>query len=292
LDEHDKFLVRHVVVDFNAAHSLRISAQALFQASRAAEQMHGANQFRVTAGYAALVRFLALELERHHGIVLTNSRARQVVWKPGSVEVWADRAKRRESFRADAALVTVPLGILKTGEITFHPSLPGKIEVAREIEFGNVVKVVFQFQETFWEDHGFIHAPETAFPTWWPDPRGPLITGWAGGPHADALLRYSQAQLEEIGLEILGKLFSQPKDSLRRFLVRSYYLNWAADPHIRGAYSYIPVNGLSLPQVLAESVGGTLFFAGEATVADAQTGTVFGALESGLRAAGEILEST
>jgi monoamine oxidase len=39
-------------------------------------------------------------------------------------------------------------------------------------------------------------------------------------------------------------------------------------------------------------VAETLFFAGEATVADAQMGTVFGALESGLRAAREILGST
>ena len=49
------------------------------------------------------------------------------------------------------------------------------------------------------------------------------------------------------------------------------------------------MNGLDLPKLLAEPVAGTLFFAGEATVKDAQTGTVFGALESGMRAAQEIL---
>jgi monoamine oxidase len=65
--------------------------------------------------------------------------------------------------------------------------------------------------------------------------------------------------------------------------------NWSKDPDIRGAYSYIPVNGLDLPGTLAAPVGDTLFFAGEALVADAQTGTVFGALESGLRAAREVL---
>jgi monoamine oxidase len=49
------------------------------------------------------------------------------------------------------------------------------------------------------------------------------------------------------------------------------------------------MNGLDLPKVLGAPVEGTLFFAGEATATDAQMGTVFGALESGLRAAGEIL---
>jgi monoamine oxidase len=76
---------------------------------------------------------------------------------------------------------------------------------------------------------------------------------------------------------------------LRARMVNSYFKNWAADAEIRGAYSYIPVNGLELPKLLAEPVKETLFFAGEATISDAQTGTTFGALESGLRAARQIL---
>src|SRR5438132_2094404 len=66
--------------------------------------------------------------------------------------------------------------------------------------------------------------------------------------------------------------------------------NWARDPHVLGAYSYIPVNGLDLPKLLAASMEDTLFFAGEAAVSDAQCGTVSGAFESGLRAAREILD--
>jgi monoamine oxidase len=166
--------------------------------------------------------------------------------------------------------------------------LQEKLKAAREMEFGNVVKVIFEFREPFWEDFGFIHALDEAIPTWWNDPRAPVLTGWTGGPQADALLGFSHSQLEEIGLGIIGKIFGVRPDLLRDQLVASHYWNWADDPHIRGAYSYIPVNGLNLPQVLAAPVAGTLFFAGEATVADAQMGTVFGALESGLRAAREI----
>jgi monoamine oxidase len=51
------------------------------------------------------------------------------------------------------------------------------------------------------------------------------------------------------------------------------------------------VNGLDLPKTLGQPVKDTLFFAGEATARDGQMGTVFGALESGLRAAKEILKS-
>lgn len=46
--------------------------------------------------------------------------------------------------------------------------------------------------------------------------------------------------------------------------------------------------GLRIFGERGREVEGTLFFAGEATVTDGQMGTVFGALESGLRAAREV----
>jgi len=96
--------------------------------------------------------------------------------------------------------------------------------------------------------------------------------------------------LETLCLEILARLFSERVSTLRRQLVRLHFHRWENDPHIRGAYSYIPVGGLNLPKTLAAPVAKTLFFAGEATALDAQMGTVFGALESGRRAASEMRE--
>jgi hypothetical protein len=59
---------------------------------------------------------------------------------------------------------------------------------------------------------------------------------------------------------------------------------------MRVAYSYTPVNGLDLHKLLAAPLADALFFAAEATVTDGQTGTVFGAFETGLRAAKEIMD--
>jgi monoamine oxidase len=288
VDAAVKKSVRNFVEGFNAAHANRISAQALLRAEQSAEQMNGSKQYRIDAGYSALIDFLEEEIKKTGGALIKNARAKQVTWKPGLVEVSVDGGNGLEIFSADTAVITLPLGILKTEEVKFSPPLPEKLKASREMEFGNVVKVIFRFREPFWEDFGFIHALDEAIPTWWNDPRGPVLVGWTGGPHADALLGFSHSQLEEIGLEILGKIFFIRSDLLRSQLVASHYWNWADDPNTRGAYSYIPVNGLDLPQVLAAPVAGTLFFAGEATVADAQMGTVFGALESGLRAAREI----
>jgi len=194
-------------------------------------------------------------------------------------------------YSGGAAVVTLPVGVLKAGDLIFEPSLPDKIEAAHGLEFGNVAKVIFHFRDTTWDDFGFIHVPNAPIPTWWSDSRGPIITGWAGGAYADSLLKFSTKQLCTTGLEILSRILfnGAAVPVLRRQLLAVHYHNWAEDPDILGAYSYIPVNGMDLPKLLAAPVAGTLFFAGEATVTDAQTGTVFGALETGQRAAREIL---
>ena len=115
------------------------------------------------------------------------------------------------------------------------------------------------------------------------------MTGWAGGPKADVLNGKTVPELKTIGVEVLAKLFSERASALNERVVAVHTHDWAADPHVRGAYSYLPVRGLDLPKVLAEPVADTLFFAGEATVSDAQMGTVFGAVESARRASKEML---
>ena len=69
----------------------------------------------------------------------------------------------------------------------------------------------------------------------------------------------------------------------------SFTHNWQSDPFSRGAYSYAAVGGTGAHNALARPLQQTLFFAGEATDAE-QTGTVAGAMiESGRRAARELL---
>jgi monoamine oxidase len=127
------------------------------------------------------------------------------------------------------------------------------------------------------------------FPTWWTDSRAATLTAWAGGPKADILRKYSAAEMEQLGLKTLALIFPKHGGKIRDQYVSAHTFNWANDPCTLGAYSYLPVNGLDLPKLLGAPVADTLFFAGEATVTDAQTGTVFGAFESGLRAGRELL---
>jgi monoamine oxidase len=291
LDERTRRLVSGFVEGFDAAHTERISAHALLKAEHSAGQMKGDEQARINDGYSALVHFFENEIRSRGGTLVKGALARRVRWKAGAVEIRVHRAGAEEMFPAEAALITLPIGVWKAREVLFEPALPEKQEAADAMQFGNVTKITLVFREQWWPEpnFGFIQAPGEPIPTWWSDPRGPVLTGWAGGPQADALLTRSPAQLEALALAILEKIFGVA--SLRERLTVSHSYNWANDPHIRGAYSYLPVNGLELPKMLAAPVQGTLFFAGEATVTDAQMGTVFGALESGGRAAREIIES-
>jgi len=251
--------------------------------------MSGDAQARVNQGYSALIGYYEKEIRSHGGTLVKDALARRVRWKTGAVEITVHRGGSGEMFPAETALVTLPLGVWKAREVLFEPALPKKQKAADSMQFGNVVKITLVFRKRWWPkaDFGFVQAPDEPIPVWWSDPRGPVLTGWAGGTKADILPAHSSDRLETVALATLQKIFGVA--SLRKKLLASHTHNWTDDPQVRGAYSYIPVDGLDLPKALAAPVKGTLFFAGEATALDAQMGTVFGALESGLRAAKEIL---
>lgn len=289
LDARSRQLATGFVEGFDAAYTERISTHALLRSEHSAEEMEGDTQARVREGYSALIEFFEDTIHSRGGALLKGAVVRRIRWKRSAAEIVVHRDGADEMFPSEAAIVTLPIGVWKARQLIFEPSLPEKQSAADEIQFGNVTKVSLVFREAWWpeRDFGFIHAPEEAIPTWWSDSRGPILTGWAGGPKSDALASHSPTQLESLATKILGKIFGT--SSLRKQLATSHAHQWANDPHTLGAYSYLPVNGLDLPKVLGAPVENTLFFAGEATVTDAQTGTVFGALESGIRAAREIL---
>jgi monoamine oxidase len=141
-------------------------------------------------------------------------------------------------------------------------------------------------------DAGFFHCPDAPLPTWWTQLplRAPLLVGWAGGPRADRIRsagHNSQFIIDE-AITSLARIFNVSPEKISEQLVESYFHDWANDPFAGGAYSYVPVNGLDAQQTLSQPVDDKLFFAGEAT-AVGHIGTVHGAIQSGQRAAAEIL---
>ncbi|HEU5396978.1 MAG TPA: FAD-dependent oxidoreductase, partial [Verrucomicrobiae bacterium] len=122
-----KRLTQNFVQGFDAADPKRISAHALRRSEYAAEHMAGSTQLRVTAGYSALVEFLLRDLRARGGSAVTGAGVRKVTWRPRRVEVLFEQDGKAETIEADAAVIALPLGVLKTNQVVFEPSLPQKV---------------------------------------------------------------------------------------------------------------------------------------------------------------------
>jgi monoamine oxidase len=224
---------------------------------------------------------------------------RRISWRRGAVTIeTTSSAGEAFSLRARAAVVTLPIGVLRhAGDVVFDPDLPAaKRDALAHIEMGHAVKVELRFRNAFWEqihdaryrEAGFFRCAGQPFTAYWTQMpvHGNLIVAWAGGPKAVALNAHSPAELIECALAGFGTLLGESELAHREFEGGIMH-DWSRDPFSRGAYSYIAVGGRGARATLAAPLENTLFFAGEATSNDGQGGTVNGALETGERAARE-----
>ncbi|MGH8742110.1 MAG: flavin monoamine oxidase family protein, partial [Burkholderiales bacterium] len=228
---------------------------------------------------APLLHWLSTRVLMHRGRLKMQAVVREVRWQRGRVEVLGDDFR----CRARQAIITLPLGVLQFGAVRFSPKV-GKESALRRLASGPVIKAALRFPSAFWEKRApgvaFFHAPRAAFPTFWtPLPaRAPLLIAWSGGPKAEALGNRDPGAAALTSLRSIFREVPIPDQVLIQ--------DWAKDPFARGAYSYVLVDGEGAREELAAPLADTLFFAGEATSAE-DSGTVAGALESGLRAARE-----
>ncbi|MCG9893840.1 MAG: FAD-dependent oxidoreductase, partial [Fimbriimonadaceae bacterium] len=190
-------------------------------------------------------------------------------------------------LEADACVVTLPLGVLKSGSVAFAPPLPPTHLAAIEsIGFGLLNKCILRFESRFWpaEAEGFFNLPPAGL-DWldWVDlttPTGrPGLMGLIGADPAEAMEARQDAV--ESAYDALRQMFGNgiPRP------VASQITRWRSDPLARGSYSFPKLGGGSeMRKALAEPVGERLIFAGEAlSVLD--YGTVHGAFLSGIQAA-------
>jgi monoamine oxidase len=308
-----KRLALDFVEGFNAASADRISVAALVAMEGSATAVGAGAAFRILNGYGQVADWLLAGCDPQRVTLRLSVVANEIKWSRGDVEVIANSRAGHSlpSFRAERAVITLPLGVLQAppgapGAVHFNPKLKEKQEAIGKITMGAVTKIVLRFRERFWERNGFsiqpaggrlpplgfLHSHDEYFPTWWTHlpVRAPILTGWAGGPASERLALRGEDFVVGRALDSLSHMLGLGHERLADLLAAWYTFDWQTDPYARGAYSYIPTSGLDAPRMLGEPVEGTLFFAGEATDLDSQNGTVHGAMASGRRAAGEIIQ--
>lgn len=277
LGPEEREMVAAFTEGFEAARFADASVQAIVQQTRAAGRIHAERIARLPHGYDRVPRTLARGLR-----VELNSEVRLLRWRRGRVEAQCDS----RSYEAERAVITLPLGVLQARAVRFDPPLPRWKQAAIDaLAMGPVIKIVLLFDEPHWpDDLLFLHARGAPVPAFWrPLPwRGPALVGWAGGRNATRL-RGKDAVAEAVrSLSRALQKRVRPRDAL--------LFDWQRDPYSRGAYSWVPVGALRAERELARPVGRTLFFAGEAAHFQGACGTVHGALETGTRAARELLK--
>lgn len=238
-------------------------------------------------GYTGLVDSLAGGLD-----IRLNEVVSEVEHDAGGVRVTTQSG----IWDGTHVVVTIPLGVLQAGSVTFTPELPPvKQAVIGALDMGNLERVVMRFDDAFWLDAGsatmlFSNADVMGeFPLFFDLSRfvgSPTLSCFCGGQFArDAQDNLDEATVQARVLEILSLLSGGPIPQPNHV----EHSHWRGDPFSLGSYSYIPVGGSPFHQdLLADPVDGRLLFAGEATFSG-YSGTVHGAMLSGIREAKRLL---
>lgn len=294
----ERTLATQWVEGFHAADPSLVSAHALAEGGWPGTDVVEQRLGRVTAGYDRVVEWMATPIASriHLGALVS-----RVEWSPGRVVVYVHHAdgRRRFAVEARAAIITVPIGVLKAapgelGAIEFVPALRQKQDAIDRVASGSVVKVIVRLRERLWDDEqetlSFLHSSDPDFPVWWTayPVRVPIMTGWSGGPGAQRLAQLPPGDIEARAIASLARQFGIARQRLQRMVESAWTHDWEHDPFARGAYSYLMAGGLGAPATLARPMGGTLYFAGEATDTEGATGTVDGAIATGQRAAAQV----
>ncbi|KAH7351906.1 hypothetical protein KP509_19G019600 [Ceratopteris richardii] len=234
----------------------------------------------VANGYNRVISTLAQGVD-----VRLNHRAARVLHSSNSVKVVTEDGR---SFTADAAVITVPLGVLKAKLIKFEPNLPDwKEEAISGIGFGNENKIVLFYESMCWPDVDFLGiAAPTAYECSYflslhKATGHPVLVYMPAGSLADDIERLSDDAAMEFALTKLRIIVPHIGKPIRCMVSR-----WGSDPNSLGCYSYDGVGKSHALYMQMHMPVNNLFFAGEATSIKFP-GTVHGAFATGLMAAEE-----
>jgi monoamine oxidase len=196
----------------------------------------------------------------------------------------------RGTFRARAALVTLPLGVLKAGAVTFGtPLSEGKRTAIARLGMGALSKTVLRFPSRSWpaEATFFNRVPPAGEHGRWAEAISlegltglPALMLFNAGAYAREVEALAGPEAPAPALAALRGMFGAGLPSPSAVL-RS---QWTADPFARGAYSYLGVGASLSDRDALAAREGALFFAGEACSRD-HAATVHGAWLSGEQAA-------
>jgi len=197
-------------------------------------------------------------------------------------------------FTGDMVVVTVPVSILKDGDITFTPSLSAEKQAALStIGMDPGMKVFLRFTKNFWGEttssvFAAGSAPEYISSGLNRGDRNKVLTALINGEKALTLGEMEDNAIISLLIRELDEIYGGAVASVN--FIEGMVKNWTKEPYIRGAYSFPNVGSLSGNRsIIAQPASNKLFFAGEATNVNGNFGTIHGAVETAERVVDEIV---
>ena len=201
-----------------------------------------------------------------------------------------------DKLDADHVIVTVPLGVLRAGDIRFTPALaPPRQQAIDSLRMGLLNKCCLRFDRAYWSPKlDWIERLSQRDGYWsqWLSlvraARQPVLVAFHAGAQARDLETLDDAATVVAAHEALRGMFGNRLPAP----IAAQITRWSADPFAHDAYSFNAVG--TTPDTRAALAGadweGALHFAGEAC-SSRYFGTTHGALESGRDAARQLLTS-
>ncbi|AYB31073.1 flavin monoamine oxidase family protein [Chryseolinea soli] len=235
--------------------------------------------------------------------VQVNSVIKAINYSSDKIIINGQNTLNGEPFTADVdkVVVTVPVSVLKAGDIAFNPALTSeKTTALSNMDMDAVIRIIIDFKINFWgATSGFLYGGTTG-PEYFNS--GALRSEFSktlsitvGGAQAVTLSGMGKdaipALLAELDTIYAGKAsLNVRKDLAEVPNIIAVIQDWSKEPYIRGGAAYLKPSGTQQDRVaLAKSLSDRVFFAGEATDVNGEFGTISGALLSAERVAAEVI---
>jgi monoamine oxidase len=244
--------------------------------------------YKIQGGMDRLPRAVAAALG---SVVRYNAAVTRIDRGNGSIRVDFVEKGRATSIRARRVILAIPFSTLRRVEI--RPPFPAeKTKAVRELSYFPATRLLLQSRSPFWQESGLNGSARTDQPAEIWDctydlagSRG-ILGATVGGALGRRLANVTRDEAVKMGADLVVKTFT----GLRRTFERGVAYRWARDPWARGAFAiFSPGQMTSMMSVIAPA-DGRVHFAGEHT--SSWMGWMEGALQSGERAANEVLTAT
>lgn len=245
------------------------------------EQIFNGGNYLVTGSYVSILQGLAKDID-----IKFNTHVTKINFENKNIKITTDKGE----WEAEKVIVTLPLGVLQSGEVRFEPAL-------KEFDFSHLAmgllnRIILKFPTIFWptQHQNFFSAPQqypfvSSFINLQHYVNQPLLMGMVGGDNALQLELLPDNEIIALAMKELRKMFGNNIPESEMHLIT----RWGQDPYSYGSYSYVPYSceGAEYDR-FTKPIENRLFFAGEATNHE-HPATTHGAYLSGIREAEHII---